>query len=37
MSYDLDPLHLQGLELFFHLCHRNGLLNEEPELNFWHP
>lgn len=37
MSYDLDPLHLQGLELFFHLCYRHGLLDEEPELCFWQP
>lgn len=34
MSYDLDPLHLQGLELFFALCVKHELLPEPPEVKF---
>lgn len=35
MSYELDTFHRQGLELFFHLCHKHGLLGEVPEICFW--
>lgn len=35
MSYDLTPHHLQGLQLYFSLCVRHRLLNEEPELRFF--
>jgi chorismate dehydratase len=35
MSYNLTAEHLQGLQLFFHLCVKHGLLNEEPELHFF--
>jgi chorismate dehydratase len=35
MSYDLTEAHLQGLRLFFSLCRKHGLLEEEPELRFF--
>ncbi|PLX85749.1 MAG: futalosine synthase [Desulfuromonas sp.] len=35
MSYDLGPAHLEGLRLFFNLSVRMGLLDEEPEINFF--
>lgn len=34
MSYDLDPWHLQGLEVFFNLCVKHQLLAELPEIHF---
>jgi chorismate dehydratase len=34
MSYDLEPLHLQGLEVFFELCVKHQLLAEMPEIHF---
>lgn len=34
MSYDLDPWHLQGLEVFFSLCLKHQLLTELPEIHF---
>lgn len=34
MSYDLDALHLQGLEMFFTLCVKHQLLAELPEIHF---
>jgi len=30
MSFDLDEEHLEGLDLFFSLCVRHGLLEDEP-------
>jgi len=35
ISYDLTQDHLQGLELFFTLCRKHGLLPEVPELRFF--
>jgi len=37
MCYELDAFHQQGLELFFHLCHKHGLLSEMPQICFWTP
>jgi len=34
MSYDLEQMHLQGLELFFALCVKHQLLAEQPEIHF---
>jgi chorismate dehydratase len=34
MSYALTTEHLAGLQLFFSLCHKHGLLAEEPEICF---
>ncbi len=34
IDYRLDRAHLQGLQLFFSLCKKYHLLDEEPELNF---
>lgn len=34
IDYSLDRAHLQGLQLFFSLCNKCHLLDEEPELNF---
>ena len=34
IDYRLDRDHLQGLQLFFRLCKKYHLLDEEPELNF---
>jgi chorismate dehydratase len=34
MSYGLTAEHLAGLQLFFTLCRKHGLLAEEPELCF---
>jgi len=34
MSYGLDDEHLQGLKHYFALCHRHGLLEHEPEVQF---
>jgi chorismate dehydratase len=34
VSYELTPVHLEGLRKFFALCCRHGLLAEEPELCF---
>jgi len=34
MSYDLDDMHLQGLELFFALCIKHRLLAAPPEIHF---
>ena len=35
IDYHLEDDHLRSLKLFFSLCKRYRLLNEEPELNFW--
>ncbi len=35
MSYDLTPQHLQGLQLYFALCVRHRLLDDEPDLRFF--
>jgi len=35
IDYRLEKAHLQGLRLFFKLCTKYNLLEEEPELNFW--
>lgn len=34
VSYTLTPEHIAGLNRFFSLCHKHGLLAEEPELRF---
>jgi len=34
MSYGLDPMHLQGMELFCALCVKHQLLTEIPEMHF---
>ena len=34
IDYRLEKEHLQGLQLFFQLCKKHNLLEEEPELNF---
>lgn len=35
MSYDLSEGHLEGLRLYFTLCHKHGLLNRVPDFHFW--
>ncbi len=35
IDYRLGKDHLQGLQLFFQLCKKHKLLEEEPELTFW--
>ncbi len=35
MSYDLTAGHLEGLLLYFTLCHKHGLLERIPEFNFF--
>jgi chorismate dehydratase len=35
MSYDLTPQHQAGLQLYFALCVKHGLLEEEPLLRFF--
>lgn len=35
MSYDLSPQHQQGLQLYFSLCVKYGLLSHEPKLHFF--
>lgn len=35
MSYDLTPRHLEGLQLYFKLCVKYGLLEVEPSLRFF--
>lgn len=34
VSYELSAEHLAGLRLFYSLCRKHGLLEEEPELRF---
>lgn len=36
VTYDLGREHLEGVKLFFKLCHNYGLLESLPELHFWH-
>ena len=36
IDYRLTEQHLQGLQLFFQLCVKHHLLEEQPELNFLH-
>jgi chorismate dehydratase len=35
VSYDLDPLHVEGLRCFYLLLEKNGLIEETPELEFF--
>ncbi|MCK4536428.1 MAG: menaquinone biosynthesis protein [Desulfuromonadales bacterium] len=35
MSYDLTDGHIEGLKLFFTLCHKHGLLDSVPEFHFF--
>ncbi|MGW8311604.1 MAG: menaquinone biosynthetic enzyme MqnA/MqnD family protein [Desulfuromonadales bacterium] len=35
MSYDLSDGHLEGLRLYFTLCHKHGLLKKIPEFHFF--
>lgn len=35
MSYDLSEGHLEGLRLYFTLCHKHGLLEKTPEFHFF--
>ena len=35
MSYDLTDGHLEGLRLYFTLCHKHGLLAEVPDFHFF--
>lgn len=35
MSYDLDAAHLEGLRLYFTLCHKHGLLEKIPDFEFF--
>ena len=35
MSYDLSDGHIEGLKLYFTLCHKHGLLARIPELHFF--
>ena len=37
MSYDLTPQHQEGLQRYFALCVKHGLLKEEPALRFFPP
>jgi len=35
MSYDLTDGHIEGLRLYFLLCHKHGLLEREPDFHFF--
>ena len=35
MSYDLTEGHVEGLRLYFTLCHKHGLLSEVPDFHFF--
>lgn len=35
MSYRLEQPHIQGLELFFHLCRKHGLIETLPAMEFF--
>jgi len=35
MSYDLTDGHIEGLRLYFVLCHKHGLLEREPDFHFF--
>lgn len=35
MSYDLSDGHLEGLRLYFTLCHKHGLLDKIPDFHFF--
>ena len=35
MSYDLTDGHVEGLRLYFALCHKHGLLEREPDFHFF--
>jgi chorismate dehydratase len=35
MSYDLSDGHIEGLRLYFTLCHKHGLLEKVPEFHFF--
>ena len=35
MSYDLTDGHIEGLRLYFVLCHKHGLLEREPDIHFF--
>lgn len=35
MSYYLDESHIEGLRLYFTLCHKHGLLEKVPEFHFF--
>jgi len=35
MSYDLNDGHVEGLRLYFTLCHKHGLLEKIPEFHFF--
>jgi chorismate dehydratase len=35
MSYDLTEGHIEGLRLYFVLCHKHGLLEREPDFHFF--
>lgn len=35
MSYDLTEGHIEGLRLYFYLCHKHGLLKNIPDFHFF--
>ena len=35
MSYDLTDGHLEGLKMYFYLCHKHGLLEKIPDFRFF--
>jgi chorismate dehydratase len=35
MSYDLSDGHVEGLRLYFTLCHKHGLLEKIPDFHFF--
>jgi len=35
MSYDLTDGHIEGLKMYFYLCHKHGLLERIPALHFF--
>lgn len=35
MSYDLSDVHVEGLRLYFTLCHKHGLLESIPDVHFF--
>ena len=35
VSYDLDPLHIEGLRCFYLLLEKHGLIDKAPELDFF--
>ena len=35
VSYDFDPMHIEGLRCFYYLLEKNGLINAAPDIEFF--